>query len=230
MKSARRHELRTNVLADRLGRIIVRLKPHSRILSYAALVILAVVFVLVIWPRIQGTPSTEDVPREAFSRAQMSLAAEPVREFLRIYPDSPQAPTARLILADRLLRQVDLGTDLGEGEEGRAKAARLLTEAKELYKKVAETGGREEAMARVGLALVAIQEGDLETGQKALETVRQKWPESIAAAKAKVHLDALADWEPVAFSNEPLQAEENTAPPAGGGSHEPPEGERAPKG
>ena len=45
MKSGRKHDLQTNELADWIGRVILRLKPHGRILGWGALGILLAVFV-----------------------------------------------------------------------------------------------------------------------------------------------------------------------------------------
>jgi outer membrane biosynthesis protein TonB len=60
-------------------------------------------------------------------------------------------------------------------------------------------------MARAGLALVAIQEGDLDKGLAALKEVTEKWPGSLGAVKAKATLESLAGYKPIEFSNEPLE-------------------------
>jgi hypothetical protein len=204
MKSRRKHELQTNELADWIGRVILRLKPHARILGWGALVVLLAVFVFFVLQKIEGGYGAEAVSAAVFNRAQRSFEAEPLREFLRTYSDSPQAPTARLMLADRVLRESAAGGVGGESADPQAKREKQLAEARDLYTKVAETGDARRPMARVGLALVLLEEGRLDEGRAALEEVRKAWPQSVAAAKAQAHLEALAGYEPSAFSDEPL--------------------------
>ena len=204
MKSRRKHELQTNELADWIGRWILRLKPHARILGWGALAVLLAVFVFFVLPKIEGGYGAEAVSAAVFNRAQQSFEAEPLREFLRTYPDSPLAPTARLMLADRVLRESAGGVAAGEGSDRQAKREKQLAEARDLYTKVAESDGVGRPMARVGLALVLLEEGRLAEGRAALEEVRKEWPQSVAAAKAKAHLEAMAGYEPIAFSDEPL--------------------------
>jgi hypothetical protein len=204
MKSRRKHELQTNELADWIGRVILRLKPHARILGWGALVVLLAVFVFFVLQKIEGGYGAEAVSAAVFNRAQRSFEAEPLREFLRTYSDSPQAPTARLMLADRVLRESAAGGVGGESADPQAKREKQLAEARDLYTKVAESDGVGRPMARVGLALVLLEEGRLDEGRAALEEVRKAWPQSVAAAKAQAHLEALAGYEPSAFSDEPL--------------------------
>jgi len=222
MKSKRKHELQTNELADWIGRVILRLKPHGRILGWGALVVLVAAFVFFVLPKIQRGYGAEAVSAAAFHRAQRSFEAEPLREFLRTYPDSPQAPTARLMLADRVLRESAAGVAAGEGADRQAKREKQRAEARDLYTKVAETDDVRRPMARVGLALVLLEEDRLDEGRAALEDVRKEWPQSVAAAKAKAHLEALAGYEPIAFSDEPLaKPEEPKKPAEGDGAPEP---------
>lgn len=205
MKSKRRHELKTNELADWLGRQIVRVKPHGRLLGYVAAALAAFLFLFVVLPAIRGEHSEDTGAMVAFNLACASGGTEPLREFLSVYPEAVPAPTARLMLADRLLYEVASGVAPVEGEDEEARRARLLAEARGLYARVAEAGGTQEPMARTGLALVAIQEGDLDGGRAVLEEVCEKWPRSVAVVRAKAHLEAIAGYEPVVFSQEPIE-------------------------
>jgi len=217
MKSKRKHDLQTNELADWIGRVILRLKPHGRIVGWGALVVLVAAFVFFVLPKIQRGSGAEAVSAAAFNRAQRSFEAEPLREFLRTYPDSPQTPTARLMLADRVLRESAAGGVGGESADPQAKREKQLAEARDHYTKVAETDDVRRPMARVGLALVLLEEGRLDEGRAALEDVRKEWPQSVAAAKAKAHLEALAGYEPMAFSDEPLEKSEKPKEPGESG-------------
>ena len=229
MKSKRKHELQTNELADWIGRVILRLKPHGRILGWGALVVLLAVFVFFVLPKIGGGYGAEAVSAAVFTRAQRSFETEPLREFLRTYSDSLQAPTARLMLADRVVRESAGGVAAGEGADRQAKREKQLAEARDLYAKVAESDGVGRPMARVGLALVLLEEGRLDEGRAALEEVRKEWPQSVAAAKAKAHLEALAGYEPIAFSDEPLEKPEKPKEPDEGGEAAEPGEPKAPE-
>jgi predicted Zn-dependent protease len=105
---------------------------------------------------------------------------------------------------------------LGKGEDSKAKAVSLIAEAKELYGQVAQSSPALEPLARVGLALATIQEGDLDKGRAALEEVTKKWPQSIGAEKARVNIEALAGYKPAQFSNEALDEPKPEANPEEG--------------
>ncbi|MEA3367361.1 MAG: hypothetical protein U9R68_04520, partial [Planctomycetota bacterium] len=203
MKSRRRHELRTNELADALGRLVERVRPHAQTVAIIVGVAIIGVVVLVSLPIMRSRAAADAA--YAFNAAVRAGGPEALRTFLDGYTDADQGSTARLLLADRLLRSVaagDVDTDDAEA---------TLDEAEAFYAQVAKASKDLEPMARTGLALVTLQRGDLDEGRKALEQVTERWPQSVAAARAKSHLEALAGYEPVAFSDEPLEE-----PPAPG--------------
>jgi len=202
MKSARKHELQTNELADALGRAITWAKPHAQTIALVAAAVIVVAFVLVILPALRG--SAGEVASAAFALAQNSGQTQPLRNFIEDYPEAPQTPTARLLLADRLLQET-VSTSNPTGDP--------LAEARKRYAEVAESSELLRPLARVGLALVTVQEGDLKKGREGLQEVVSKWPQSIGAEKARSHIEALAGYKPLVFSNEPL--EEPKEPGAG---------------
>jgi hypothetical protein len=201
MKSQRRHDLQTNELADAIGRLVERIRPHGQTVAVIAAAAVVVIVVLVSLPIMRSRAEAEAA--FAFNAAVRSGGPDALRTFLETHPDVEQAATARLLLADRLL------ADVAAGEIGADDASSTLEEAEALYAQVAKASKDLEPMARAGQALVTLQRGDLDAGRKALEDVAEAYPQSVAAAKAKLHLDALAGYEPVAFSDEPLQ----TPPP-----------------
>ncbi len=202
MKSIHKHELQTNELADAIGRAIVWAKPHAQTIVLVAAVVIVGVFVFVILPAIRG--SAGEMASVAFTLAQNAGDTESLEDFLEDYPEALQAPTARLLLADRLLRQA-VGNPKPTGDP--------LAEARILYAEIAESSEHLRPLAKAGLALVTVQEGDLKKGREGLQEVVSKWPQSIAAEKARAHIEALAGYEPLVFSNEPL--EEPTEPEKG---------------
>ena len=214
MKSQRKHDLRANELADVINLAVERAKPHAKTIGYAATAAVALVVILLVLPAILGRAAPEQSAAGAYAAAQTSGEAEPLREFLLAYPKSPAVPAAKLLLADRELEEVVRGVEAPKGEDAKAKAAALLADAKDQYTQVAESAPTLEPLARVGLALVTIQEGDVEKGRAALREVTTMWPGSAGAEKAKVHFDVLAGYKPVEFTNEPLEPPEEQKPEA----------------
>jgi hypothetical protein len=228
MKSTRKHELQTNELADAIGNIIEKARPHAQAIGYGVLAVVVLVLILVILPGIRGRSSGQNAAVETFALAQASGQVQPLRDFIKDYPDSGQAPAARLLLAERNLAEVVRGGQGPKGEDAKAKAAGLLAEAKELYTQVAEKSPTLEPLARAGLAIIAIQEGDLDKGRAQLQEVVTKWPQSLGADKAKVNLEALAAYKPVPFSNEPIEEPAESSQPAPAAGESPAAGEKAP--
>jgi hypothetical protein len=217
MKSTRRHELQTNELADSLGRLIEKARPHGRAIAYAGVAVLAAVILLVVVSLMQSGKA--DVAASAFNVAMSAADAQAMRDFLRDYGATAKAPAARLLLADRIIDDVVAGNvPVAEGADPKAKARALLDEARDLYAQAAAGDAELKPLADVGLALVTVQEGDVAKGREALEAVVKAHPLSIAAAKAQAHVEALAGYKPVEFSTEPLEAPkppaDAPAPPA----------------
>ena len=176
MKSKHKHELQTNELAAHLARIIEWGRPHARLLSYGGAGVLVLIIALIVMPAIKGGAAGRNPAVEAFSEALASGQVQPVRDFLVYHPTGEQAPVAKLILAERLLAEAVHGAQATPGEDAKAKAAKLLAEAKDLYTQIAQSSPARESLARTGLALVMIQEGDLDKGLAALKEVTEKWP------------------------------------------------------
>ena len=235
MKSTRKHELQTNELADWLGRQIEFAKPHARTIAYGAAAVIVIGAGLVYYLSTHG--SAQEAAAAAFNNAQGKGDIQALRDFVRENPDAVQVTAAKLLLAERLLSEVVGGIKAAPGEDAKAKAASLLAEARDLDEQVAKSSEKFEPMARVGLALVTVQEGNVEKGTAALQEVVQKWPQSIAAAQAKSHLEMLSGYKPVVFSNEPLEKEKPEAKtaeapkgPEAKPESKPPESPKAPQG
>jgi hypothetical protein len=215
MKSKHKHELKTNELAEALRHAVDWGRPHARVLGYGAAAVLVLVIVLVVLPAIRGSMAARNPAAEAFEEARSSGQVQPLRDFLLDHPKAGQVPAARLLLAERLLGDVVRGAPASAGEDPRTRAAKLLAEAKDLYMQVAQATPALEPLARAGLALVTVQEGDLDKGRAALQAVITQWPQSLGADKARVNIEALAGYTPVAFSNEPLEEPKPPEAPSG---------------
>ena len=208
MKSTRRHELETNVLADSLGRWITRAKPHGRLIGWVAALVVLLVVVFLVVPAFRGGPSGEEVIAASFAAAMATQTDEALRGFLQDFPDARQVPAARIALADRLFGEAVRRTDADGRPIPSGEADARLAEARQLYREVAEKRGRNEPLARMKLGLVLVQEGGLEKGRAALEEVAKTWPDTAAAVVAGLHLDGLKGYRPVTFSAEPLESDE----------------------
>ena len=209
MKSKKRHEMETNELATSLMRLYEQAQTHQQAILFGAIGVAVVLGAIVVYPWLRSSKETS--VQTAFAVAQGSADPDSVRDFLLKFPDAPQTALARVTLADRLLAEVVRGLRVATGEDPKAKAARCLAEARELYGDVAAKSPELAPVAQVGLALIDIQEGGIDKGTAALHEVVTKWPDTIASAMAKTHLEALAGYKPVEFSNQPL---EEKKPPA----------------
>ena len=200
MKSQRRHHLQTNELADALGQLIERARPHAGAIAIGVGLVIIAIIVLIAIPSMKGR--AEAAAESAFALAIEAPGPEPLTHFLEQYPDAAPSPAARLALADRLLASVASGT-VDPADPAKSQAA--LAEAEGLYTDVAAASPALVPLARTGLALVACQRGDVDQGRLLLKEVTETCPGSVAAARAKVHLGLLADYKPVTFSDEPLE-------------------------
>jgi hypothetical protein len=225
MKSTRKHELQTNELADAIWRLVEAARPHLRLIVYVAAAVLLLVFVFVILPHIRGG-GAEGLSAYAFRDAQQRGEAQGLRDFLKDFPQAPEGPAALLLLADRLVAEVVRGTRDVVGPEGKAKAAGLLAEARELYEQAGKSLQALDPLVQVDLAMLTVQAGDVEKGVAALQEIGKKWPDSVAAGKAKAHIEELAGYKPMKFSDEPLEEEKKPETKAGapteGAAKEPP--------
>jgi hypothetical protein len=196
MKSTRKHDLQTNVLADFLGRAFQDAKPHANAIGYAALglaiVVLAVILIVV--PLWSG--SDKDTGSSgALAKAMAAGTSDAMRAFLTSNSGSPQASAARLALGDRLLAEA-VRTSSAET------AKTNLDDARKEFEAVVNSSPVLAPMAKVGLALVTVQEGDLTAGVASLEEIVKQHPTSLAAIKAQETIERLKGYKQVAFSNE----------------------------
>ena len=189
MKSTRKHELQTNELADAIWHLIERARPHAQVIGYGVLGVLVLILVMVVLPTFRSSAAGRNPAADAFAEAQTSGQIQPLRDFLKDYPEAPQAPAARLLLADRDLAEVVRGIQAGPGEDTKAKAASLLTEAKDFYTQLAASSSPVmEPLARAGLAAPAPAGGP-----------RAGPIGSATAARAELRAAGFADvdaWEP----------------------------------
>ena len=199
MKSSRKHDLQSNELAAALTGVVEKARPHSRLLGYAAVGVAVLFFFLVVLPLLRGRGSSNP-SADAFVMAQGAGGTQALSGFLKEYGSSAQAPAARLLLAERLLTEAVRG-------DVKSNPVALVAEDKDMYTKFAQGSSPEiQPLAKVGLAMVALQDGDMEKGRAGLKEVVEQYPSTLAAAKAGVNLARLAGYKPIEFSNDPPDA------------------------
>jgi tetratricopeptide (TPR) repeat protein len=190
MKTQRRHELATNVLADWLGEKIEALKPYSAAVSVTTLLVVVVIFASVMLYQKREASSAQ-AWAEYFAAIENQSPDEATDKLEAVAIDHPRSPAglwSRLSLAD---------THLASGVEDlfkdRASARKALDRAIDDYQAVVEQAPRDSLLAEratFGLAEAYESKNELEDARKQYHTLLERWPNGAFSALAK---DRLAD-------------------------------------
>jgi len=204
MKTARRHELHHNQLADWLGEKIEEVTPYSRAIVAGVIAILALVAVTVIWNRrshAQEEAAWNDY-FAAFSHARdpgfgRDSRMRPVREDLiedlrnvaTKYPGRAGGIWARLTLGNMRL---DAGIDnLFKDRETSKEELEDATKNFEMaFSASSDPAVREQAT--LGLARTYEAEGNLTEARKNYEKMVKNWPNGIYTDEAKQRIEDLS--------------------------------------
>jgi hypothetical protein len=191
MKTARRHELRTNELADWLGKEMVRLRPHGRAIA-ATVLLIVLSIVLVVFYSNRGRQLEEQAWSQYFA-ALDELAArgniDRLRDVSEQYPRTPAGLWAHLTLAD---------AQLAEGTENmfrdRQAALTQLQSAIQNYDYVRQHAKDPLLLERAtfGLARAYESQADLERAKKTYQELQSRWPQGPFAQAAQERLEDLA--------------------------------------
>jgi hypothetical protein len=214
MKTERRHELQTNVLAHSMARWIEVARPYSKA-GTAVLIAIVVALFAWAWMSTQGTRRAADGWNEYFDATggRNSDPRELLRDISSRYSGTMVAQWARLSLADI---QLDDGTN--RLLQDRALARDDLREASEKFQALLLESSHATILQRstYGLARAHEAMGDLERARKEYRSVASQWPDSPFAATAEARAkdldeagtknfyDWLAKYEPPPpLTNEP---------------------------
>jgi predicted negative regulator of RcsB-dependent stress response len=190
MKTQRRHELATNVLADWLGEKIEALKPYSTAVSATAVAVVAVVFASVFWyqQRQAGRAQAWESYFSALEEQNPDDARDDLEAVADDYSKSPAGLWARLGLAD---------TQLAKGVEelfkDHASARKALEGAIDDYRAVLEQAPGDSLLAErstFGLAESYESKNELESARQHYRDLLDRWPSGAFSSMAK---DRLAD-------------------------------------
>jgi hypothetical protein len=182
MKTERRHELQTNVLADSLARWIDKAKPYSRA---ALAVVIALVAVVFVWgyQSAQGVRRQSEGWSEYYDAMMTRDPRERLEDIVERYAGSSVAHWSRAVLADM---QLDSGTD-GLFTD-RAGARELLQKALENYRSILKESDDPMLAQRATFGLARAREGlakDLVKAREEYQSIATKWPDSPYAAPAE---------------------------------------------
>jgi predicted negative regulator of RcsB-dependent stress response len=214
MKTQRRHELQTNVLAHSLARWVEAAKPYSKA-GTALLIVIVVALFAWAWMSTQSTRRAADGWNEYFdaTSGRNPDPRELLRDISNRYTGTMVAQWARLSLADS---QLDDGTN--RLLQDRKLANDELTEASEKFQALLLEATHPTILQRATYGMARAHEalGDLERARKEYRSVASRWPGSpfAAAAEARANdLDELGtknfyDWlakyePPPPLKNEP---------------------------
>jgi hypothetical protein len=189
MKTERRHELQTNWLADRVGDVLLVMKPY---LKGLAGVLLAV---LVVWVAIlYMAHRTEHEEVVGWNKLWDGLLGGPKagEDLATLSESSPKRPTsewALLILADN-----DLGNGVGSLFTEKAVGRNLIKTALDNYQTVLKNSTdplvREHALFGVGRSQESLC--NLQDAQTAYKQLRDDYPNGSYSARAQERFDDLA--------------------------------------
>lgn len=190
MKTERRHELATNVLADWLGEKIEALKPYSAAVSATVLAVVVIIFAAVFW--YQKREASAAQAWEDYFAALENQAPDEVTDKLESvadhYSQLPAGLWSRLSLAD---------TQLANGVEDlfkdRTAARKALERAISDYRAVLDQAPRDSLLAEratFGLAEAYESKDELDSAREQYRSLVDRWPNGAFSALAK---DRLAD-------------------------------------
>jgi len=198
MKTERRHELQTNLLADHIGKYIQQVKPYSRHITTGILLLLAVVMAGLYfsnkWASERGAGWSDYLKTLA---ASDPVALEEVAE---MHAGSTAALWARQSAGEVKVAKATIGhppmIEPGQLFTDRKGAVKTLEEAKEHFLAVAEDRASSPQLverARFGLAQVYECLSDTVNAQKYYDEIVNSSPDSALSKLAKRRSERLSE-------------------------------------
>lgn len=189
MKTKRRHELQTNILADYIGKHLQQLKPYSRHITIGILLIFTAVLVGLFfsnkWAGKRGKSWSD------FSKAFAATDADALEEVANLHDGTTAALWARLSAGE-----IKVATGSSQLFTDREKAEKMLKDAKEHFLVVEkDAAGHPQLVerARFGLAQAHESLSDVKNAQKYYDEVARSSPNSAFGKLAKRRFDRLSD-------------------------------------
>jgi hypothetical protein len=210
MKTERRHELQTNVLADWLGTKLETAQEYTKAILASLVAVVVIVGVLVFMSK--RSEQTQAVAWEQYFDATLTGASEKFGVVADKFPNTLAGQWARLSLGDTELAQ---GTE--QLFEDRTLAKGTLDRAIESYTRAREQSRDVEILERSTIGLGRVHEAlsQLAEARQEYEQLLAKWPQSIYASEARRRVDDISKQSTKEFYD--WFASQNTKALGGGG-------------
>lgn len=189
MKTERRHELQTNVLADYLGKHLQRIQPYSKHISLGVMLIVVAILAGLYFSNKRAAEM--GAGWSDFLAAFAATDPDALEEVANLHDGSTAGIWARLSAGEI---KVAMGT--GQLFTDRDEAEKSLKAAREHFDAVVkEAGGQPQLVerARFGLAQVYESLSDIEKAQKYYDEVAKTSPDSTLGQLAKQRFERLSD-------------------------------------
>lgn len=191
MKTERRHELATNVLADWLGEKIEALKPYSAAVSATALLVIVLIIagVVLLQKRAASKAQAWSEYFSAIENQSPDEASDRLQAVAADHSGSPAGMWSRLSLADG-----HLANGVEDLFKDRTAARKALEQAQEDYQAVLDLAPRESLLAEratFGLAETYESKNELEPARKHYRELLDRWPDGAFSGLAKARLNDL---------------------------------------
>ncbi len=186
MKTERRHELQTNVLADSLAHWIEAIKPYGRAILAGGIALVVAIFA---W----GYVSTQNTRRQSegwneYLLAESNRDPQLLSEVAQRYPGTMVAHWSRLTAAD-----LELNAGTNQLLADRTAARNQLKDAVDGFSSLLLETIEPTILQRATYGLARAQEalGELEKARAEYSSLAEKWPTGPFAQAAKSRLDDL---------------------------------------
>lgn len=181
MKTERRHELQTNVLADKLAGWIEAAEPYSRAIlaGVVAIIVLAFAVIYISAQHTEQVAKAWDQVLEAMSKGDVSQLSDMAEK----YPRTPVADWARLMTAD-----ITLGRGTSQVFQDKADARDQITRAAGLYEELMKTTDFDEIQEKATYGLGRAREslGELDKARTFYKAVADKGGPYAGLAKQRL--------------------------------------------
>jgi len=208
MKTERRHELQTNVLADRLAHFIATVEPYSQMILAGVVAVLVLIFAFLYMSARQTERLTEGWNEyfAAFNAQDVTKLATVAESF----PKTPVADWGRLITADILL-----ATNIGNLFDDKANAKQEIRRAANLYSNLFKSSDEPVILERAEFGLARAHEslGELSKAEGFYKAVAahggafaglaKERLEDVKRPEVKEFYDWFAKYEPPSATEKP---------------------------
>lgn len=183
MKTARRHELQTNELADRLAKGLQTAKPYGRVILGGVVLVFLLLLAMAIWS--SRSSSRAATAWEEYLQAMSTRDRDKLEELGSRYEGTAAGAWARLATGDELLER-----GIGQLLSDKVEAKKELRRAAENFEKAAQ--GLSEPLVKqqalFGLARAIEAQGDLAKAKEHYQAAKNLAPEGPLASAVDARL------------------------------------------